>query len=337
MTASPTPKHSGSLLPTLAILAAIGASTWIVHARTAAAEAHAAAALEETRQVRQLVELIRLEDKSEGRGIGAIIEQIEHWAPLMASSGTAHPTYLSIGKSLEAAVDAIGALGRDAFGRLRNELEQTSTLDDETRRWLLRAALRADRDAGLAFAAQITRGTHAAPTTNVRLTAAHELIAADKKLAGEVLRQIVDIESARGVTRQPSGPFAKDYERAIPTNAGSQFFNFIHLFASTGHAETELVLRQLLGRSEHDLLTYLECVRELGRLKSTAAAPRIRELFETPPGRTFNPMFQNTCAQAIADIEGAAACEWFKERLQSESTPLVAARLQDLIKQLCSQ
>ena len=233
-------------------------------------------------------------------------------------------------------VFGLNGVGRLTFHALQNRLENGAQLDDETRRWLLRAALRADRGAALQLTAAIARGTKTAPSAGFRLSAARELLDADRAFAGEVLRQIVDIESSRGVTRTPPPELATDYERAIGVNVGSQFFNFIHLFAATGHPEAEFVLRQVLGRNEHDMLTIQECVRELGRLKSAAAAPRIRELFDHPPGNTFNPMFQNACLQAVVEIEGAAACDWLREKQRTETTEMVAGRLQELVKQLCN-
>ncbi|MCC6781888.1 MAG: hypothetical protein IT457_03510 [Planctomycetes bacterium] len=334
MTESSQTSHSPWPL-TLVLLAAIAASTWFVSARVAATEDRARVLAEELAQLRRSTELIRLEGKSQGRGIGAIIEQIEFWAPQLATAATPHPAAVNIEKALGEALFAVEALGRDAYPTLAARLETAPQLDDETRRWLMRAALRADRRQALELAAAFARGTRGQPSPNFRLSAARELVAADKTLAGTVLRQIVDIESARGVTRQPPPELAPEYERVIGVNSGGQFYNFIPLFVATGHPETALVLRQLLGRHEHDLLTYQECVRELGTLRCAEATSQIRELFDHPPGNTFNPMFQNTCLTAIVEIEGPLACDWFKAKLQTEKTEMVAARLQELIKQLC--
>lgn len=336
MTSSENPSSTGATwLASIAVLAAVAASTWFLDSRARATDAAVRELAAETAHLRRTAELIRLEGKSQGRGIGAILEQIEFWAPQFATAATPHPAAQAIERSLNEALFAIEALGRDAFPTIAARLENGHQLDDETRRWLLRGALRADRAQGLRVAAGFARGTIGIPSPNFRLSAARELLANDKAFAGEVLRQIVDIESARGVTRQPPPELAPDYERMIGVTAGGLFHNFIVLFASSGHPETELALRQILGRNEHDRLTIQECVRELGRMKSKSAAPQIRELFDHPPGNEYIPMFQNDCLAAIAEIEGAEACTWLKEKLQTERAEMVAARLQELIKQLC--
>ncbi|MFO1052714.1 MAG: hypothetical protein U1F36_10915 [Planctomycetota bacterium] len=323
------------LIASLVTLAGLGATTAWLGSKLGALGREVGRLTEETAQIRRIATLMRLEDKSQGRGIGAILEQIEHYGPMLASAGTPSPTANFIVERLEEALTAVEVLGRDAFGRIQAELEQNSTLDNETRTWLLRAGIRADRPAGLDLAAQLARGIRMSPDPATRLAAARELVSQDKEMAGGVLRQILDIESSRGVTRQPPPELAKDYERAIPSNVGSQFCNFITLFAQTRHPDVEVVLRQILGRKEHDMLTYQECIVELGRLKSKDAVPAIKELYANPPGNQFNPMFLNHCVQAIADIDGADACEWMREQLKTQDVPLVQARLQDLVKQLC--
>jgi hypothetical protein len=336
MTSTAPESRRRNLWPIALVVAGLAASTFYLDRRLAESTARIGRLEHEITRTRQVAELLRVESSSKGKGIGAIVEQIEYWGPLVASAGTPHSEAVKIEGRLDEAIEAVGVLGRDAFATLRDRLGREPALDLETRRWFLRAAIRADRAQGLELASRIARGTDFAPNPQVRLSAVRELLATDRQLGGLVLHQIVTVESARGVTRQPDPAIAPDYERGIPTNASEHFFNFIPLYANSGHPEVEITLRQLLARPEHDLLTILECVRELGRLRSKESAPKIRELFDQPPGRTFNPMFQNSCLQALADIEGSALCPWLQEKLRTETTPLVAARLQELVKQLCN-
>ena len=146
---------------------------------------------------------------------------------------------------------------------------------------------------------------------------------------------ILEFESANGITRPLHPHFRNQPEAVISTNRIPDFFNFISRFVASGHPDVDGVLRQIIGRAEHDRMTYQECVKELGRMRTRLAADRIRELFEKPPFRERSPIFQNHCLQAIADIEGQEACSYFEEQLMKVDDKNVVTKLQSLVKQLC--
>ena len=58
------------------------------------------------------------------------------------------------------------------------------------------------------------------------------------------------------------------------------------------------------------------CVKHLGQLRAKRASKPIRKLFDAPPDMTIHPIFQNHCLDAIAAIDGAAACGHFREQLR---------------------
>ncbi|MDA0375485.1 MAG: hypothetical protein O2865_17000 [Planctomycetota bacterium] len=333
----PARPGASRLLPALACVGALvaaAASTWnLAEARRIGAEIAGTKAELET--LSRTVRLIRIEGSSEGRGIGAILEQIRFWAPQLATSSTPHPAAIKIEENLWEAVDVIEALGASAFGPILAALESPEAQGDETRKWMLRAALRADPAKAKALVASVVRGTRLAPSPRLRFLAADELLGLDQEFAGDVLSQVLQIESAQGVTRTAPPGLAPEYERVIGTNAFPDFFNFIERFVRSKHEDVPAVLQMILGRSEHDRMTYQECVRWLGELRVRDALPRIKDLYATPPRGEFNPLFLNVCLQAIADIDGPGACAFFREELRRVDVPVVSTKLQDLLKQHC--
>lgn len=328
------PGRAAVLAATAAAVIAAAAAVWLTW-KLAAVERELARVAAQAEHIDARTALIRLEGKSAGRGIGAIIEQIDFWAPQLATSATPHPAAVKIEEALDECLEAVDALGEEAWPRLLAALESPTARDDETRKWLLRAAVRARPGEGKALLASVMRGTRLAPTSRLRFFATDELLAMDKPFAGEVLAQILEVESVRGVTRQVPPGLAPEYERAIGTNAIADFWNFIPRLVQSGHPDTENILRMILGRPEHDRMTYQECIQQLGHLGSRAAVPRIKELYAAPPRNEFNPIFLSICVQAIADIEGSRACDWFREQLRTTSIPMVVTRLQDVLKQHC--
>ncbi len=332
--ARPGPSRLVPALACVGALVAAAASSWNL-AETRRIGVELARTQEELAGLARTARLIRLEGQSEGRGIGAVLEQIRFWAPQLATSSTPHPAAMRIEQSLWDAVDVIEALGSGAFGSVVAALESPESQDDETRKWMLRAALRADPAQAKALVASVVRGTRLNPSPRLRFLAADELLGIDNAFAGDVLSQVLQVESAQGVTRTAPPGLAPEYERVIGTNAFPEFFNFIERFVRSKHGDVPTVLQMILGRTEHDRMTYQECIRWLGELGVRDALPRIKELYATPPRGEFNPLFLNACLQAIADIDGTGACAFFREELRRVDIPVVSTKLQDLLKQHC--
>ena len=104
--------------------------------------------------------------------------------------------------------------------------------------------------------------------------------------------------------------------------------------STPGHADPQAVLRILNRRRDYDLMTLQEAIKSLGILRCEEAVAPIKDLFETPP-REFHPMFRNHCLDAIASIQGSAACDYFKEVQRREKRDIVLKKLVDLIKKNC--
>ncbi|MBK8976515.1 MAG: hypothetical protein IPM29_11410 [Planctomycetes bacterium] len=292
-------------------------------------------------RVEEQLRLARLEARSTGQGPAALIEQIAHWAPDLQSSATPEPQLREIRARLDDILEAVGALGPDAFDAFVARLATGATagdqqLDDETRKWILKAAVRADRARGLPLLAEVVRGNRFAPSARLRFFAADELRELDRELAGQALRQVLQVESAAGLTRQPPPGLAPEYERHIGTERFPEFYNLIYRYVACGDPDCAATLQMILGRAEHDRLTYQECIRHLGQLRCRDAVPRIQELYHELPRREFAPLFQTTCLQAVADILGAEACPWLQDELRNADVEIVANKLRELIKQLCS-
>ena len=326
--------RAAPLVATLAAVIAAAAAVWSA-VRLDGVERRLERATDQLAELTEVAKLLRLEGASEGRGIAAIIEQIDFWAPQLAAAATPPAATGRIRSTLDDSLDAVGALGESAWQPLITELETPGVRDDEARKWLLRAALRANPQQAEALLAGVLRGTRLAPSARLRFFAADELLERNRAFAGEVLAQILSIESAKGVTRDVPPEFAPEYERVIGTNQFPEFFNLIERFVRSRHPDVAAVLQMILGRPEHDLITLQTCVRELGKLGARDALPRIRELYSKPPRGMTSPLFATTCLQAIADLEGAAACDWFREQLSVVDVPVISTKLQDLVKQHC--
>lgn len=330
----PSTSRAAAWLAGLAALLVIVASIWL-GSRMASIDSQLTAARGELTQLRQLAQLARLEARSQGSGIGAIIEQIDYWAPQLALSSTPMPEAERIEKALNECLDSIDGLGTRAWPELIATLDSPSSRDEEARKWLLRGAVRSRPDEGRALLASVIRGTRLTPSARLRIFAADELIRIDRETAGKVIAQVLQVESAQGITREAPPELAREYERVIGTNRFPEYFNLIDRYVATGDPDTINVLRMILGRPEHDRMTYQVCIRALGKLRAHDAVDRIKQLYSEPPRGESNPLFTNACLQAIADIDGAEACAWFQDQLRISTTPIVVAKLQDLVKQLC--
>ncbi len=287
-------------------------------------------------EVRHSIDLLRLESEVDGSGVEALVRQIEAWAPDLARASTPAPALERYQERLNEVVEAARHLGPPAYDALLEELERNvDDRDLEEQRWLLRCLLAADPSRGQDYLAQVTRGTRLPSRQTLRFFAADRLLEHDREFAGAVLSQVLQLESHSGVHRQLPPELATEYERVIGTNQFPDFFNLIDRFVASGHEDVVPVLTMLIGRPEHDRMTYQKCIEHLGHLGARQAVDKIKQLYVDIPRREFNPLFQNICLQAIAEIQGSEACEWFQETLKTTDNELVATRLRELIKQNC--
>ncbi len=278
------------------------------------------------------VELLLLEARTDLPGPKAIVQQIEHWSPKLVSSSTNAQMAHDIRERLQRTLDAAETLGGDVFDEL--EAAYADAGDAETRRWILAACRKADPKRGIALSIDVIRGTRHSPDPQTRLRVANDLIKIDKRAAGEAIRTVLELESHRGLVRRVPTQLAKSYEQYIRTSQFPMFFHFIDAFARTEHEEVERVFLQLLKRDDHDKMTYQEVVEQLGKLGAHDAVARIERLFSKPPFGYADPIFQNHCLQALADIQGEGAVPFFEKQLQQPQQEIVVTKLQDLIKSL---
>lgn len=332
---SPAPSRAPIFAAAAFLVLAAGAGYlgWRVHALESSTADRLEKIAAHHEGVEKVLNLIRLEAKHGIAGIGAVIEQIEHWAPELASSGANAALIKTSQDQIRSAIAAAEALDPEtAFPAL--EAAFTANEDPETRRWFMHAMMRVDKQRGLDFCAVVVRGNRYQPRSNTRFRAADELLDNDKMFAGEVLAEVLQIESARGITRPIPVDRQKEYEEHVRTSEFPSFFNFINQFARSEHPEVEPVLVSLINRDDHDMNTYRECIKELGKLKSKQAAKRIKRLIVDPPFKFVDPIFTMHALQALVDIEGESARPFLEELLAKRQPELVANKLDTLIKGL---
>ena len=290
---------------------------------------------EANHELTQAMQLYRYERGSKGLGVQALLDQMRHWAPMLQNASTPAATVPTIEKRMHEILDAMVALGPDAFAAVQQALLQTDTHQDELAKWLLRAAQRVDPARAEELLVRVIQRDQITVSPRLRMIAADQLIALDKERAGAVLRQILRQESHTGLVPSRLSVDQADVIPAGMAQATPEFFNFIDRYVSTGDPEVEATLLMILGRPEHDTLTVQSTVKALGALRAKAAVDRIQQLFEKPVGAVDNPLFRNHCLEALAQIQGKEACAFFDAALTKEQNALVANKLKDLIKRHC--
>ncbi|GAB4160197.1 MAG: hypothetical protein Fur0037_27160 [Planctomycetota bacterium] len=277
---------------------------------------------------------MRIEQSTEGRGVHAILEKLEAYAPLLTSAAVAKPDYAAAEKEMQAILRATESLGVDAFEPLQKRFLELPADQFDARKWLLEAMLRADPGRGKAFVRKVLHGYHRDVPVSPRLRwyAADLLIRIDPELARVELRTILQTESSRGINPDR----AAAYGIPVPDSsiASSGFHNFIGRYVRTNDPECIATLLMVLGRSEHDLVTVQECVKELGHLKAEKAVPAIEKLYKSPPAIRDNPLFLNHCLDALVEIQGAGARPFLEKALRNATNELVANKIKHLLQQL---
>lgn len=273
---------------------------------------------------------LRIEQSAEGQGPAALLERLRVYAPLLADARTTEPDFQNAKKELQAIVRAFESCGREAWPPIIKRLEEADPRQDfDEIKYLLEILIRLDPGAGKQITKEVLQG-HRLPLPRLRWWAADLLISHDKPLAAMLLRKILMTESSRGI----------DINRAmsvglkIPDPAAlsaTGFNNYVQRYLRTEDPKTEETLLMLITRVEHDAITIQDCIKELGRRKSTRALPTIEKIYDNPPNKQQNPLFLVICIRAIEAIAGKDAIDWFEEKLKTAPTDIVANALQAAI------
>lgn len=273
---------------------------------------------------------LRIEQSTGRQGPAALIEKLQTYAPLLASSRTTQPDYESARKEMDAVLRAFASLGHEAWQPLVARMDGLrGDQDFDQLKWLLEAATRIDKPAATTIVKLVLQGLKF-PAPRLRWYAARMLIDLDKPVAQAALRQILLTESGRGINLER----AAAYGATVPDQAAyatTGFHNFIQYYVLSEDPQLEQTLLMLLGRTEHDTITLQECIEALGQRESAAAVEPIQKLFSQPPGQVANPLFLVKCLDALASIQGEAARPFFEQALPKANTELVANHLKRLL------
>ena len=274
---------------------------------------------------------LRIEQSVDGMGAPALIERLQTYAPLLSDARVTEPDYKNAKKEIVAILRAFESLDKEeAWGPVVARLEEADPRKDfEEVKWLLEIAVRVDLTAGKQIVKEVMLGLRL-PNPRLRWFACRVMTERDIQLARQLMRRILDTESARGINTDR----AATYGMAVPDKAAyavTGFNNFVSRYLQTDDPKTEDTLIQLLHRVEHDQITIQECVRELGRRKSKRAVKLIKKLYDNPPLAQQNPLFFGHVIDAIATIEGKDSIEWLESKLPTAATDVVAARIQNAL------
>ncbi|MEZ5963404.1 MAG: hypothetical protein R3F56_06110 [Planctomycetota bacterium] len=289
-------------------------------------------------RLERAVQLFRFERGSKGLGVAALIEQLRHWAPLLDLSTTPQHEIPRIKQRVEDILSAFADLGADAFDALNAAWRSSIPgKDDELTRWILEAMARVDQPRTVDVLVTCLRGLEVPVSNRIRIQAGNQLLALDKARAAKELSGIVEYETAAGIDVGRLPPDIKQQLAAskVAPQPLRMFFNLVDLLVAAQPEGLDDKLIMIATRPDQDRMTVQACVRHLGELKSKRAVKAIKRLYEKPPEMTLNPIFQNHCLDAIAQIEGADACDYFRDQLRKQPDESVATKLQSLIKTHC--
>jgi hypothetical protein len=277
----------------------------------------------------------RIEQRSEGRGINALLEKLRAYAPELSSAQVAKPQYEFAKQEMASILRAMASLGPEAFGPIQlrfTSLRPQTDFDEMS--WLLEAGLRVDPAAGKLLAQKVLQGYHKDVPTSPRLRwfAADQLLAIDRPLAGRLLREILSYESSRGINRERAGAYG--VTASISAELSTGFENLVSRYVRSEDPNIDDTLIMMLGHAEHDLPTIQDCVKALGARKCAKADQDIERLYEHPPVISDNPIFRNICLEALAQIRGKAGIPWFEEKLKDAPNELLANKLRKILEQL---
>jgi len=322
----------------LLVLGATVAAWFDLRRRTDGLAESLTKAAEAQERLERAVQLFRFERGSKGLGVAALIEQLRYWAPLLDVSTTPQHEIPRIKQRVDDILSAFGDLGADAFDPLLAAFHAAVPgKDDELIRWLLQAMTTVDAERGKDLLVKCLRGFELPVSARVRVLAANRLVELEPAVAARVLGQIVEYESASGIDphRLPADLQARVAAAKVPMAPMRMFFNFIDALVRAKPENLEDQLIMVATRPNEDRMTVQSCVKYLGDLKSQRAVKALKRLYESPPEMTMNPIFQNHCLDAIGKIEGAAACDYFRDSLRRRPDETVIAKLQELIKTYC--
>jgi hypothetical protein len=271
--------------------------------------------------------------KYEGAGFLLLLEHLQYWAPWLEKSKPGSDDRFFVDERMKDIVETMSFLP-DASAQIESAFlaEQSvggdATTNDELRKWLLIAALSADPPKGKDLLARVLRGKEFAVSLRLRRFAASELLLADKKIAGEILHELLAEKHTNPSQRAGS---------QTPGLHPKQLFNYIDDYVATGHPEVERTLLRMLTRTEYyETITVQRCVEALGRMKSVMSANRIKALFwqQAPvPGQVPNPLFRRKCMVAVVEALGQDAVPFLKEVDVKEVDAGIRAKLNDYKKQ----
>jgi hypothetical protein len=273
---------------------------------------------------------LRLEQSTGQQGPKGLMAKLATYAPLVSDARTTEPDYQNARKEMAAIVRAFGALGESAWQPVQNRLRELEPQQNfEELRWLFEAAIAIDPERAKLQLKDVLLGLQF-PAPRLRWFAARRMLELDRPLAQVTLRQILTTESSRG----PDLDRAKAYGMTVPDRAAyatTGFDAFVNHYVASDDPELEATLLMVLQRTEHDTMTLMACVEELGKRHCRAAAEAIQRLFRDPPGGGSNPMFLVKCLDALEAILGKEARPFFEQALTDATIPHVANHLKHLL------
>ena len=339
MSSSPQPRPRfrwSAAVPALATILCVGLYVELRFTVTRLQEA----VVEHTEVVRNLdaaVQLLRIEQSSEGQGIDALLEKIRTFSPHLAQAGSMTFEYE---ERMDEILSAVKALGPDSIHQILAAYRDSKPGEaDELRMWFARAAVRANPERAEEFLVVLLRGVDPdfrslIITPRNRANAARELVELDKDRAGDVLAEIISYESHHGVNPARVPHHLKGKVPSVGMS-GSSFENLVNWYLETDHRDTEAVTISILKSPEHKLLTKQLCIRELGERRSRAAADAIKRLYLKDLEAQGNPLFLSICLDSLGKILRGEACEFFREQQREVSNETVLIKLNALIVQYC--
>ncbi len=279
--------------------------------------------------------LLHFSAKIEGQPLEQVLEHIEYWAQQRDEKRPSVIDEDIYKEKLELGKQALLRLGSSIFDRLMLEFRLPEKQKKLGYRFVLLEILH-DIDPQRAIQAYSEVLQNQSLDSRFRDLAARLLVGIDANVAGRVLqtellrsKQIGPVNLKLGTSRTSPG-----------------FLSILRYYMETPHIAKRETLHSILRTSNHRTHVYTEAVKYLGDLGGgdsqglRQSIHMLKRLFEEgaphpSAGDTMNPLFRRHCAQAVAKLGGASACNWLREQMKREQDRALVGVLAQLVRKHC--
>mgnify|MGYP001232409364 CR=1 FL=1 len=324
-----------AFLASLALFAVIGAWLhWRFLPAIDAQTARLAEVNERLDRIENSVELLHFGRDPEGWPVEAVLGYLATWAEREQQYGNSILEQPILEERIGRGIAALRAIGAPAYVAVEERF--LAIANDKTQTPFAKRLLRVlcDLDRQRCRDILIAHLTDVGMQSAIRTAAGELLLDIDPELGGAKIRQILLTENYRGARHSVgSGPSG-----GLAVGGYPGFSSLVNLYLRSrdaGKADTLVVVLKTAG---HDVATYQAAVDGLIEAKNPETVETIQNIFQGGSSVTIeqrNALLRRKLARAVAEIQGALACPWLREKFAEETDDSVRMNLGQLLQQWC--